>query len=335
MKRIDRLTQKQIDRFPEWVDKWTKIGLSTEPANWRIAEDAVRNCYRVSNLKQPKVILRMGSPYSATFGGILATLLLKSKNVGSQVWSQVWSRVGSRVRAQVGLRATLQYRGAQLWAGWYSYISFMRDVCNCENNALVNFSYDESLALSSGWTWWHDDVCAISDRMGSISRDSRFRLHNENGPALAYPDGWSIYAVHGIVVNRRIIESPETITTKEIQDENNAEIRRILLDKFGIPRYIQEAGALELSRDNWGVLYRINVQDDEPIVMVKYQNSTPNEYGERKEYFHRVHPELRPIFFVGEDGTKKLGEPQPMIPLNAIASFHGMYGNEYNPDVQT
>jgi len=199
----------------------------------------------------------------------------------------------------------------------------------------VNFSYDESLALSSGWTWWHDDVCAISDRIGSISRDSRFRLHNENGPASAYPDGWSIYAVHGIVVQRRIIESPETITAKEIQDENNAEIRRIMLDKFGIPRYIQEVGALELSRDNWGILYRINVQGDEPIVMVKYQNSTPNEYGERKEYFHRVHPELRPIFFVGEDGVKKLGEPQPMTPLNAIASFHGMYGNEYNPDVQT
>src|SRR3990167_10634934 len=105
MKRIDRLTQKQIDRFPEWVDKWTKIGLSTEPANWKIAEDAVRNCYRAANLKQPKIILRMGSPYSATLGGILATLLLKSKNVlsrvGSQVRSQVEAQVGSQVRSQV------------------------------------------------------------------------------------------------------------------------------------------------------------------------------------------------------------------------------------------
>jgi len=152
---------------------------------------------------------------------------------------------------------------------------------------------------------------------------------------LTYPDGWSIYAVHGIIIPREIIESPETISVTGIQDENNAEIRRIMIDRYGIQRYIYDTGSKEIATDAWGTLYQIPLQNDEPIVMVKYANSTPDEYGERKEYFHRVHPELRPIYFVGEDGTQKLGEPQQMTPLNAIASFHGMYGQEYNPEIQT
>jgi len=30
---IDKLTKEQESRFPEFVDKWTKIGLSTESAD--------------------------------------------------------------------------------------------------------------------------------------------------------------------------------------------------------------------------------------------------------------------------------------------------------------
>ena len=30
---IEELTEEQIARFHEFVDKWTKIGLSTEPMN--------------------------------------------------------------------------------------------------------------------------------------------------------------------------------------------------------------------------------------------------------------------------------------------------------------
>ncbi len=39
---IIELTQEQKSRFMEFVDKWTKIGLSTEPANRPKAEDGVR-----------------------------------------------------------------------------------------------------------------------------------------------------------------------------------------------------------------------------------------------------------------------------------------------------
>jgi hypothetical protein len=171
--------------------------------------------------------------------------------------------------------------------------------------------------------------------MSFISRDSRGRLHNENGPALAYPDGWCLYSVHGVSVPEYIVERPHEITAEKISKERNAEIRRVMIDKFGASRYLLESGAVEVARDGWGILYRAEMPGDEPLVMVRYANSTPDEHGNRKEYWRRVHPQLRPIFFVEEDGTQHLGDPQPLTPRNAIASSMGLYGGEYNPDIQT
>ena len=110
MKKIKQLTPDQIARFPEWSEKWLKIGLSTERADWATAEAGVRGCYDTAKLKQPIIILRMGSPLAATLGGIYGVALSGSKKlhsqvesqVGSQVWSQVESQVESQVGSQVG-----------------------------------------------------------------------------------------------------------------------------------------------------------------------------------------------------------------------------------------
>lgn len=42
---ITTLTDAQMARMPEWVDKWVAIGLSTEPANFDEAEKGV-SCHR-------------------------------------------------------------------------------------------------------------------------------------------------------------------------------------------------------------------------------------------------------------------------------------------------
>ena len=56
MKKIEKLTDAQIARFPEFVKKWTKIGLSTEPADRARAERAIRGLYKLAALKEPRII---------------------------------------------------------------------------------------------------------------------------------------------------------------------------------------------------------------------------------------------------------------------------------------
>ena len=49
-----------------------------------------------------------------------------------------------------------------------------------------------------------------------------------------------------------------------------------------------------------------------------------------KEYFLRVHPELRPMTADG-----KTGEPQALTAHNAVASTFGLRGDDYWPTIET
>src|SRR5688572_32943099 len=106
--RIDKLTSAQIARMPEFVSRWLEIGLSTKPADFEVATTAALRAYKLCNLKRPMVILRMGSPYGATLGGVIAWAMLrefaKRGQVRSQVRSQVWSQVESQVWSEVERR---------------------------------------------------------------------------------------------------------------------------------------------------------------------------------------------------------------------------------------
>jgi hypothetical protein len=94
-------------------------------------------------------------------------------------------------------------------------------------------------------------------------------------------------------------------------------------ERYGQSRYLLDSGARRLAEDEFGALYRTEIPGDEPLVMVKVLNSTPEADGSSKPYFLRVHPEMR---LLTSDG---LGDPQRATPLNAIASTFGMTGEQY------
>lgn len=138
-----------------------------------------------------------------------------------------------------------------------------------------------------------EDVAIVCAKPEMISLDEMGRLHAADGPAMRFADGCEVHAWHGVAVEKRIIENPETITPKEIQETENIEVRRVLIDRYGLPRYLEESGAEAVSEDEAGVLYRIPIANDEPLVMVKVINSTAEPDGTFKEYFLRVPPFVR------------------------------------------
>jgi hypothetical protein len=172
--------------------------------------------------------------------------------------------------------------------GFYDYFSV---VCNLEKQT-KELRGLLGLSRSAGWALPYKNICWISERHNILNRDGEGRLHNIDGPALVYPDGWSIYAVHGVRLPEWIIENPEKITPEGIREEENAEIRRVMLDKFGWSNYLKVSDAELLNADGWGDLYRVNIPDDEPLVMVKLINSTPEPNGKRKQYLQRVPPSI-------------------------------------------
>jgi hypothetical protein len=149
--------------------------------------------------------------------------------------------------------------------------------------------------LARGCFWWYpfDGICFVSDRPTFIGQDERHRLHNDSGPAVSFADGWKEYYVHGVHVPPWIIEQPETLTAAKIDSETNAEVRRVMIDRYTPERYLRDGNAQLVNEDAFGRLWRKPVKNDEPILMVELQNSTAEPDGTYKTYWLRVKPTCR------------------------------------------
>jgi hypothetical protein len=138
-------------------------------------------------------------------------------------------------------------------------------------------------------------------------------------------------------VPAHVIERPDTITAAEIATEQNAEVRRVMLERIGEDRFVREGGATLVHEDDFGQLYKL--ADD--TLAVRVLNSTPEP--ERRDglvqradgtwvkpYWIYVHPELRPMTRTA-DGRVELGQPQPMTAHAAVASTFGLTAAQYQP----
>jgi hypothetical protein len=179
------------------------------------------------------------------------------------------------------------------------------------------------------WAWPFEHGVVVCDRphtmrMEDPRQDGRWQLHCEDGPAMAFGDGYAIHAVHGVRVPGWMIEHPDRLTAAHITKEPNAEIRRIMLTRFGEARYLDAIGATPLDASDFGTLYQVPLTDDEPLTLVKVINATPEPDGSFKPYFLRVQPECRPML-----ADQTFGDAQELTALNAVASTFGLTGGEY------
>ncbi len=87
----------------------------------------------------------------------------------------------------------------------------------------------------------------------------------------------------GVPVDQRIAFHPETLTSREVIQERNAERRRVMIERMGYLRFAEQAGAkvLDSDQDAGGQreLLRIELNDDEPLVgLVCHCPSTSRQY---------------------------------------------------------
>ncbi|MFJ6378796.1 DUF6745 domain-containing protein [Kitasatospora sp. NPDC092039] len=149
------------------------------------------------------------------------------------------------------------------------------------------------LAREVGWWWPYRDVALLSERPTALHRDEAGRLDRADGPALEYADGFALHAWRGMPVPAEFLAGLAGVTVERIRTEENAELRRVLLEHYGYERYLTDSGAEPVHRDETGVLWRIVLPDDEPVVMVEVVNSTPEPDGTHRTYWLRVPPSTR------------------------------------------
>jgi len=108
------------------------------------------------------------------------------------------------------------------------------------------------------------------------------RLHNSTYAALE-SDVENLYFWHGVLVPAFVVVRPDWITLDHISSENNAEVRRVMIERYGQQKYITDSGAALVHEDECGKLYRKDLDDDEPLIMVRVLNPTPEADGSLSE----------------------------------------------------
>ncbi len=142
--------------------------------------------------------------------------------------------------------------------------------------------------------WWPDrSGVLICERPVSLVLDDQGRLHSGRGPAARYRDGWQVWAWHGVRVPRRVIEEADAMTAEEIMAEPEVAVRRVMIERVGNERFMREAGANRLAEDSTGILWRVDLMDDEPVVCVEVTNASAGPDGTYRRHMLRVPPTVR------------------------------------------
>ncbi len=248
------------------------------------------------------------------------------------------------------------YQAGNMWALFPSYIAGAHDVLGLQLPEYENYKAWEDCARHGGFRVMHKEFCMVSDFPAQLHKDAENRPHNDNGPSHEWRDGWKLYHIHGVRVPEIVVEHPEQITVEMIDTEKNAEVRRIMIERYGQSRYLLDAGAIILNQDEYGVLLRREVPDDEPIVMLRVLNSTPEAEGslstEQAIEIFGANPVLKQVdamkkqqSFLHSIGISQenlrwkdyfLRVPPDMKTAHeAVAWTFGMTADEYHPDYQS
>lgn len=134
----------------------------------------------------------------------------------------------------------------------------------------------------------------------AVALDAEGRPHAEEGPALAWADGTHIFAWHGRLVPPEVLDRTRPLTRSRIDREADPERRWVLIERYGLGRYLLESGAAEIQRDECGGLYRLSWPLSrlswplsEPIQAVRVVNHTPEPDGRLREFWLCVPPMMR------------------------------------------
>ncbi len=234
---IAKLTDKQIERFPYYVKKWTDIGLSTAPLNRVSVCNALRKLYGIVGKECPKPVI-CTSPLALwlTIGFLRNSSV--SASVRDSVRDSVSDSVSASVHASVSASVYWYYDFGQFIAYWLSFYDFMRMELDQDTSKLDG---NEALCLSAGWSVLFWKLAFIGEKPISIHRNNAGRLHKDGAPSVEYSDGWGVYALNGIRMKADYVLTPaEQLKPEIVLQETNVDVRRELLRKIGIERMLDK-----------------------------------------------------------------------------------------------
>ena len=171
--------------------------------------------------------------------------------------------------------------------------------------------YLNHLCRSVGWVLPSQKACFVSERPKILKVDDRGLPHCEDGPAIEYPDGFSIYAWHGLRFPKKWIT--QTPSPSEALNWPNLEQRRVACELVGWENIIDKLNGRVIDKDTnpeIGELVRVNLPDSSPEKFLRVVCGTGRKFA-------------MPV------------PPNMQTARQANAWTWGLEPDEYNPEIRT
>ena len=277
MSKLEKLTKEQEDLIPVIRDKWINLALH---GGTKIDKEEVtagiKWLYYSANLKEPEVVFINGPKDFSKKWGIKKASVWASvgdsvrDSVGDSVRDSVWASVGDSVRDS---------GYGQHDANWLGFYDYFNNVVKLEKQT-EKLKGLWIIAQSANWFIPHKNICWISERH-DVCKLKDGKIHADGGPAIHYPDGFSVWALNGVRVPQIIAETPtEKLDAKLLLKEQNAEVRREIVRKIGIERICQKLNAKMIDKTDDGMyeLLMLDLGDGRSRPYLKMRNPSIGVY---------------------------------------------------------
>ncbi|WP_293332582.1 leucine-rich repeat domain-containing protein [Microcoleus sp. CAWBG58] len=281
---------------------WEFLANSSEFINRRQAATAVKYAYQALDLEAPEIFF-CSSP-NAVFAQLpMLKHSLKETKLGERLEKQVKDAL--RPFSLTALPPELseliiwyEQLEQQFKANFSDYHNYSKSIVNpkCLFHAVavaelyvsasgIALTPEAQKALESikqilaecDWIFAFEKVCYVCSRPTKLSLDIEHRLHAEGEAALEFNDGYKLYSYHGVTLPEKYGQiHPNQWEATWILEEENAELRRVLIQGIGYARICQELQAIEL--DTWQEYTLLRIESDidgfepeekEPIYLLK------------------------------------------------------------------
>lgn len=308
IERLESLTPDQEAMLPKYRDRWLAIGLQHGkelPSTERMLE-LFSSAYEKGDQPVPTTIVTVRSP----FEGAIAASLLAPDSVTSLTPAEVpaflekvrrlaASKLSSDIRKGIQEQLSNACYGAHD-ANWLGFYNFFLEQTHLTPLVQPLVPLMTIAAAGIGWFWPFESVVVVSPVPAELHMWNE-RLHNPDGPAISYTDGFSIYAMNGVIFRETNLlkffsQSADEIDVGEVLAIENVEQRAELLKKVGIERAFRKLNPTLLDRKvvNPGGeyhLYEVRLRPDSPRIYLYMEN--PSVPGEK--HLEAVHPTCKTV----------------------------------------
>ena len=271
------LTDEERARMEIHAKRWIEVAYQTGRTDRQKLVKAIEGLYWAAELKKPaveivpspKVMVERFATFDATYAatrnatyGATSTTTYNATNVATLVatraatfnatYNATYDATHAATKNATNTAARnatktadwfRHYQGGNMWCAWVCYLTAFRDVLGLRLPEYKKYRFWEGAALYGGFRVMLPERCIVSDFPDILRVDNQWRPHCDSGPSHRWSDGWSLWYLHGIAVDEQIVLRPETQTIQQMDNEKNADVQAIRIERYGWPRYLRETGA--------------------------------------------------------------------------------------------